>query len=41
MRGDLAIWDNRCRMHSVCECSYEGRRRLMHQITGKDLNFGV
>jgi taurine dioxygenase len=36
--GDLVLWDNRCLMHSVCEYNYEGQRRLMHQITGKDLN---
>jgi taurine dioxygenase len=39
--GDLAIWDNRCLMHSVCEYNYEGQRRLMHQMTGKDLNFAI
>ena len=37
--GDFLMWDNRCLMHSVCEYNYEGQRRLMHQITGKDLDF--
>jgi taurine dioxygenase len=39
--GDLVIWDNRCLMHSVCDYNYEGQRRLMHQITGKDLNCDI
>lgn len=39
--GDLVLWDNRCLLHSVCEYNYEGQRRLMHQISGKDLDFAV
>jgi taurine dioxygenase len=39
--GDLVLWDNRCLMHSVSEYNYEGYRRLMHQITGKDLHFAI
>ena len=39
--GELIIWDNRSLMHSVCEYNYEGQRRLMHQITGKDLAFSI
>jgi taurine dioxygenase len=38
---ELVLWDNRALMHSVCEYNYEGQRRLMHQITGKDLDFAV
>jgi taurine dioxygenase len=38
---DLVHWDNRALMHSVSEYNYEGQRRLMHQITGKDLEFSV
>lgn len=37
----LVLWDNRSLIHSVCEYNYEGQRRLMHQITGKDLAFAV
>lgn len=39
--GDLVLWDNRGLIHSVCEYNYEGQRRLMHQITGKDLAFSL
>jgi taurine dioxygenase len=39
--GDLVVWDNRCLLHSVCEYNYEGQRRLMHQITGRDPEFAV
>jgi taurine dioxygenase len=39
--GDMVVWDNRCLMHSVSEYNYEGQRRLMHQITGKDLDFAI
>jgi taurine dioxygenase len=39
--GQLIHWDNRSLMHSVSEYNYEGQRRLMHQITGKDLEFAV
>jgi taurine dioxygenase len=39
--GDLVHWDNRTLMHSVSEYNYEGQRRLMHQITGRDLEFSV
>jgi taurine dioxygenase len=38
---ELILWDNRSLMHSVCEYNYEGQRRLMHQITGKDLAFSA
>ena len=27
--GDLAVWDNPCMLHSVCEYNYDGQRRLM------------
>ncbi|OWY59377.1 hypothetical protein B7486_74895, partial [cyanobacterium TDX16] len=40
-QGQLIHWDNRSLMHSVSEYNYEGQRRLMHQITGKDLEFAV
>lgn len=39
--GDLVHWDNRTLMHSVSEYNYEGQRRHMHQITGRDLEFSV
>jgi taurine dioxygenase len=39
--GELIHWDNRALLHSVSEYNYEGQRRLMHQITGKDPEFST
>jgi taurine dioxygenase len=39
--GQLVHWDNRQLLHSVSPYNYDGQRRLMHQITGKDLEFAV
>ena len=37
--GEMAFFDNRRLLHSPSEYDYEGFRRLMHQITGRDTGY--
>lgn len=37
--GDMCVFDNRRLLHSPSPYDYDGYRRLMHQITGRDLGY--